>query len=46
MEKKEKKVEFDLSTLSLKELIEVYKEVEDYLRYLDESKTKLKEMIK
>lgn len=46
MEKKEKKVEFDLSALSLRELIEVYQAVTDFLQYIDESKTKLKDMEK
>lgn len=46
MVKKEKKVEFDLSALSLKELIEVYQAVEDFLQYLEERKLKLKEMEK
>jgi len=44
MKKEEKKVEFDLSTLSLRELIEVYQSVTDFIQYLDERKSKLEEM--
>jgi len=44
MKKNEKKVEFDLSALSLRELIEVYQAVTEFLQYIDDSKIKLKEM--
>ena len=32
------KVDFDLSLLSLEELIQVYKNIEDFLQFLAESK--------
>ncbi len=35
--KKEEKVDFDLSTLTLHELIEVYNNITDFIKYLDES---------
>ncbi len=42
MKKIEKKVEFDLSALNLKELIEVYQNIEDFIKYIQDEKTKLK----
>lgn len=42
MKKIEKKVEFDLSALNLKELIEVYQHIEDFIKYIQDEKTKLK----
>lgn len=41
MKKKEEKVGFDLSALSLQELIEVYNNIEDFLQYLDENKIEI-----
>lgn len=38
MKKKEDKVGFDLSNLSLQELIDVYSNIEEFLQYLDENK--------
>lgn len=39
----ENKVEFDLSTLSLKELVEVYKNITDFLDFLQDNKISLEE---
>jgi len=39
----EEKVQFDLSTLSLKELLEVYKNITDFLKFLNENKIELEE---
>ena len=36
-------VEFDLHTLSLKELVEVYKDITDFLDFLQENKIKIEE---
>ena len=38
MEKEENKVNFDLSILSLKELIEVYDEIDKFIKYLSDKK--------
>ncbi|MDO4996562.1 MAG: hypothetical protein Q4E69_05225 [Bacilli bacterium] len=38
MKKKEEKVGFDLSNLSLQELIEVYNNIEEFMQYLEENK--------
>lgn len=38
MKKDDNKVDFDLSTLSLQELIEVYEEITGFLQFLDENK--------
>lgn len=43
MKKEDEKVNFDLSTLSLEELIEVYSKIGDFLEYLDESKLVIEE---
>lgn len=37
------KVEFDLSTLNLQELVEVYKNITDFLEFLQENKITLEE---
>lgn len=37
------KVEFDLSTLNLQELVEVYKNITDFLDFLNESKITLED---
>ena len=34
----EEKVGFDLSTLSLQELVTVYKDITDFMQYLDDNK--------
>ena len=36
-------VEFDLHTLSLQELVEVYKDITDFLNFLQESKITLED---
>lgn len=38
MVKEENKVNFDISTLSLSELIKVYEDITDFLEFLDEKK--------
>jgi hypothetical protein len=38
MEKVEKKVDFDLSVLSLEELVKVYENITTFLQFLDEKK--------
>jgi len=38
MEKETKKINFDISTLSLSELIEVYNDITDFLEYLESKK--------
>jgi len=39
----ENKVDFDLSVLSLQELIEVYENITDFLQFLDGSKIVIEE---
>lgn len=39
----ENKVEFDLSTLNLQELVEVYKNITDFLDFLNDNKISLEE---
>ena len=39
----EEKVEFDLSTLSLQQLMDVYKNIVDFLEFLQENKITLGE---
>lgn len=43
MAKDNNKVDFDLSTLSLEELIEVYEKINNFLEYLDDSKVEIEE---
>lgn len=43
MKNNEKKREFDLSKLKLEELIEVYKEINNFLKYLKENKIDIEE---
>lgn len=38
-----KKVDFDLSTLSLRELIEVYNDITDFIKFLDDSVLEIEE---
>lgn len=40
---KEKKVDFDLSALSLKDLIEVYEEITSFIDYLNNNKIEVEE---
>ncbi len=42
--KKEEKVDFDLSTLTLQELIETYNNITDFIKYLDENKIEVEEV--
>ena len=39
----DEKVEFDLSTLNLQELVEVYSNITDFINFLEESKIVLEE---
>ena len=43
MVKETNKVDFDLSTLSLEELIEVYEKIQDFLGYLEEARVEIEE---
>ena len=43
MSLEKEKVEFDLSTLSLKELVEVYNNIVDFLEFLKDNKIILEE---
>ena len=43
MRKKEEKVGFDLSNLSLQELIEVYNNIDEFIQYLEENKIEVDE---
>ena len=43
MAKEKTSVDFDLSTLSLQELIEVYENIDNFLEFLNESKLELEE---
>lgn len=38
MKKEENKVDFDLSALTLQELVKVYEEIGSFLQFLEESK--------
>ena len=38
MEKNDNKVDFDLSTLSLQELIKVYEDMNEFMEFLESSK--------
>ena len=40
MKKEEEKVGFDLSTLSLEELIQVYQDINDFIGFLEENNKK------
>lgn len=44
MKNNEKKREFDLSKLKLNELLELYKEINNFLKYLKENKIDLEEV--
>ena len=41
MKKENSKVDFDLSVLSLEELVKVYQNITEFLHFLDESKIKI-----
>ena len=43
MTKENSKVDFDLSTLSLEELIEVYEKINEFIEFLGESKIEIEE---
>jgi len=43
MTKENNKIDFDLSTLTLEELIEVYEKIDEFLLFLDESKLETEE---
>lgn len=43
MTKENNKVDFDLSALTLEELIEVYEKIENFLEYLDDSRVVIEE---
>ena len=43
MEKEISKTDFDLSTLSLEELIEVYEKIDEFIVFLEESKIEIEE---
>jgi len=46
MNKEETKVNFDLSTLSLNELIKAYEDIVDFIQFLDEKKIVVEEEVK
>lgn len=45
MKKEENKVDFDLSVLSLEELIKVYENVDNFLKYLKDKKIIIEEKV-
>jgi hypothetical protein len=45
MNKEENKVNFDLSTLSLSELIKVFEDINEFLQFLDEKKIVQEEQV-
>lgn len=44
MKKDEEKVEFDLSKLSLQELVEVYQNIKEFIAFLDGSRIEMEEV--
>ena len=42
-QKEENKVNFDLSTLTLEELVEVYEDINVFIDYLEETKLEIEE---
>ena len=46
MKKEENKVDFDLSVLKLEELIKVYDNVENFIKYLKDKKIDMEETVK
>ena len=45
MKKEENKVDFDLSVLSFEELIKVYENVDNFLKYLQDKKIIIEEKV-
>ena len=43
MAKKEEKVDFDLSVLSLEELIEAYNNIDEFITFLNENKIEIED---
>ena len=43
MKKSDKKVEFDMSLLSLSDLVKLYEEINEFISYLEEKKIVLEE---
>lgn len=46
MKKEENKVDFDLSVLKLEELIKVYENIENFIKYLKDKKIDIEEVAK
>ncbi len=46
MKKEENKVDFDLSVLKLDELIKVYEDVENFIKFLNDKKFIIEEKVK
>ena len=46
MKKQENKVDFDLSVLTLEELIKVYDEINNFIKYLNDKKIVIEEKVK
>ena len=46
MKKEENKVDFDLSVLKLEELIKVYDEIENFIKFLNDKKIIIEEKVK
>lgn len=46
MKKEENKVDFDLSVLKLDELIKVYEDVENFIKFLNDKKIIIEEKVK
>ena len=46
MKKQENKVDFDLSVLRLEELIKVYENIDNFIKYLNDKKIVLEEKVK
>ncbi len=43
MRKEEEKIDFDLSLLQLNELIEAYRDINDFLNFLEEEKQEIED---
>ena len=46
MKKEKNKVDFDLSVLKLEELIKVYENIENFIKYLKDKKIVIEEKVK
>ena len=46
IKKQENKVDFDLSVLKLDELIKVYEEIENFIKFLNDKKIIIEEKVK